>query len=219
MKESCDVFHEDLPRNYSELVPMTPEEGLQMLRRTFYGAVSKSRAPLEAELTDKEPLEDVQKLFHQAQLVEIILEGGTGPARNYCQANKFTETDSEELISGAKEFIINTSQEYANFAREIAIGRYNQLYSKLVEMHDYKGCAIVQRCLDRLQGIDAADSMQNDFSRGLMSVMMQVAKEDPNPLKQPLKLGADGSLGPVSNGPKTIIETTPGDNIRIEHDV
>jgi hypothetical protein len=70
---------------------------------------------------------------------------------------------------------------------------------------DYKGAAMVQRCMDRLNGLENSD-LKTPLEQGLLSLMQSIAREE----------GAVTAT--VVRNPENVVrEVVAGSNIQVEH--
>lgn len=203
--------------------PLTQTDVSQIFRSIFYGsrlnqlrAIDRQQALIADPSGDPIPLEEYERVYHLAQVVELILERGAIEARKYCLERDFTPEDQQSLMTEAQAFIIAASSEHAKMARELAVSRYNKLFERLYFLRDYKGAALVQRCLDKICGLESDNSDEAAQTlHGLMEVMQRVARETPNPLVNGKPTGLIGT----SKGEKSVEEVVPGSSIREEHSV
>jgi len=204
-----------IPDEPIQLVQMDRAQAIDMLRSAFHiGQLNQLRAleRNQAALSNKrssnpEPLESYEYHYHKAQVVEALLEGGTIFARQYLEQRDFRPADAQQLLDDAKAFIVAASQEQATNAKETAIARYNKLYQRCYENHDYKGAAMVQRCMDKLTGLDKQEAGRTSLEQGLLSIMQEVMREEPQ---------AGGSL-PATKPTLVVREISAGSNISDEH--
>ncbi len=205
-----DFYDEDVPP--APLVPMAPERIVDLLRSAFHigqlnqlRQLDKEQALLQQRGGPSEPLEDYEFYYHKAQLVELLLEQGVPGAREYCRQRNFLDTETEKLMQEAKTFIVAASREQATAAKDFALARYNKLFERLYFNRDYKGAAMVQRCMDRLNGLDGND-VRTPLEQGLLSLMQSIAKEE----------GAI-SATVVRNPENVVREVVADSNIQVEH--
>jgi hypothetical protein len=206
-----DFYEEDVPP--APLVPMAPERIVDLLRSAFHiGQLNQLRAlDREQALLQRrpgeptEPLEDYEFYYHKAQLVELLLEQGVPGAREYCRQRNFLDSETNKLMEEAKTFIVAASREQATAAKDFALARYNKLFERLYFNRDYKGAAMVQRCMDRLNGLENSD-LKTPLEQGLLSLMQSIAREE----------GAVTAT--VVRNPENVVrEVVAGSNIQVEH--